>query len=367
MNQFRWTECVEHYDAETDLFFSQHFSQEQRNVLLVAGAGFDPRATTIVTKLGLLLGERLQCVFLKEERPNPDSKLVERADQNLEAAKKICNNLNVFSVDIIAEDNAVVGGINVVNLLLKLDLGEYTDIVIDMSALSIGISFPTVKLIYDSVSRRQLKANIHLVVVSNPALDELIQSMPNDRATEMRGFPRERLLGEVQKAILWLPQLVGGRKNILKLIHKEIRPHDVCPILPLSSSNPKKADNIVANFITELKEEWEVDPRNFVYTDERNPLDIYSTILQINDQRTPVFETFGGSAVILSPLGSKLLAIGALMAAIERQFPVVYVEALGYQVDWRRVEQITVDKVTTAHIWLYGEAYLRDLEGQEQQ
>jgi hypothetical protein len=365
MSQFRWTECIDHYDLEAERFLTQHFSQHQRNVLLVAGAGFDPRATTIVKKLGLLLDDRLKCIFLKEERPDPDVKLVEKADFNLAEAKKACKNLDVLAVNIIANDNAVVGGINVANLLSKVGLTEYTDVVIDMSALSIGISFPTVKLFYDTVSTQKLNLNIHLVVVSKPALDSLIQSLPNDRATEIRGFPRDRLLGAVQKAILWLPQLAGGRREILKLIQKEINPHDICPILPLSSSNPKKADNIVGDFIAELMEEWEVDPRNFVYADERNPLDIYRTILQINDQRMPVFETFGGSAVILSPLGSKLLAIGALMAALERQFPVVYVEALGYKVDWDAVETITEDTSTIAHIWLYGDAYLRDLKGQE--
>jgi hypothetical protein len=130
--------------------------------------------------------------------------------------------------------------------------------------------------------------------------------------------------------------------------------------LPFPSNDPKKGDNIAVDFITELQE-WDIDTRNFVYADESTPLDIYRTILKIDDQRKPVFETFGGSDVILSPLGSKLLAIGALMAAIERNFPVIYVEALQYNVDWTRVDVVTGGGSIINHVWLYGEPYLRDM------
>ena len=50
------------------------------------------------------------------------------------------------------------------------------------------------------------------------------------------------------------------------------------------------------------------------------------------------------------------MSLGALMAAIERDFPVVYVEALNYKftpsVDTHRFSD---DKLV--HLWLKGEAY----------
>ena len=42
--------------------------------------------------------------------------------------------------------------------------------------------------------------------------------------------------------------------------------------------------------------------------------------------------------VILSPLGSKALAAGALMAAMERDFPVAYVESMSYSVNFEELD-----------------------------
>jgi hypothetical protein len=357
----RWNKCVEHYDHGVYEFFADHFSEVHRQVLIVGGAGFDPRATACVLKLSEILTNRLKCVFIKEERPEPDLKLVQKAAENLESLCSIYPSSKVITIDVFSDDNAVVGGINVISSLATVSLDEFTDIIIDFSALSIGISFPIVKYIYDKILNEHIKCNIHIVVLSNPNLDSMITSIPNDRATEVRGFSRrDRLYGEGEKAKLWLPQLSGGRKEVLRLIYESIAPHDTCPILPFPSADVKKGDKLAVDFIPELENEWRVDKRNYVYADENNPLDIYRTILKIDDQRGPVFESFGGSVVILSPLGSKLLAIGALMAALERQFPVVYVEALEYKVDWDKVDLLQEDASKIAHIWLYGEAYLHD-------
>lgn len=358
---YRWGKCIEHYDCDVVPFLELHFSEVNRKGLIIAGAGFDPRATDNVLMLHEILGNRLECIFIKEERPDPDPKLIQKATENLANLKTKYPGSRVETIDVFADDNAVVGGINVIKSLQDINLDGFTDLIIDVSALSIGISFPIVKCFFDVIVRDKLKINIHLLVISNPSLDAIICSVPNDRATEIRGFSRsDRLYGEENKAKLWLPQLSGGRKEVLRRIHETVIPHDVCPILPFPSVDVKKGDKIVVDFIAELENEWRVDKRNYVYADENQPLDIYRTILKIDDQRRPVFQTFGGSVIILSPLGSKLLAIGALMAALERKFPIVYVEALEYTVDWEKVDLLQTDTSKKAHIWLYGEAYLND-------
>jgi len=368
MVSHRWDRCIDYYDQNVKFFFAGHFSESHRKCLFIGGAGFDPRATQMVRDLEPILKTRLSCLLIKEERPNPDVKLINKANETLQVYKDLKINNELLLVNIFAEDNAVVGGNNTVSRLADYNLSAYSDIVIDFSALSIGISFPLVKYVYDKVREGSEPINIHLVVVSNPELDSMIVSAPNDRVTEVRGFPRrDKLHGEPEKARLWLPQLSGGRRETLKLIFEAVQPHDTCPILPFPSDDPKRGDKLVTNFISELEDEWAVDnwavdARNIVYAAERNPLDIYRTILRIDDERKPVFESFGGSVVILSPLGSKMLAIGALMAALEREFPVVYVEALEYNVDWSTTDKVVYDNSKTAHVWLYGEAYLRDIE-----
>ena len=48
------------------------------------------------------------------------------------------------------------------------------------------------------------------------------------------------------------------------------------------------------------------------------------------------------------------MALGALMAALERDLPVAYLEAIGYEFEGTAVSEEAVDMI---HIWLEGEVY----------
>src|SRR5690606_19642582 len=135
-------------------------------------------------------------------------------------------------------------------------------------------------------------------------------------------------------------------------LHEFVAPHDTCPILPFPASNPRLADALAEEYLTELENAWSVDTRNIVYADEEDPVDLYRTILRLDDRRKPVFEEVGGSLLVLSPLGSKIMALGALMAALERDLPVAYLEAIGYDLDPSVPADFTASNIV--HIWLEG-------------
>jgi len=100
---------------------------------------------------------------------------------------------------------------------------------------------------------------------------------------------------------------------------------------------------------------WAVEPRDIVYAHERDPLDLYRTILRIDGARQRVFREVGGSMTLLSPLGSKVLALGALMAALDRDFPVAYVESIDYDVRPETIEKME-PRGEIVHVWLRGGA-----------
>ncbi len=117
---------------------------------------------------------------------------------------------------------------------------------------------------------------------------------------------------------------------------------------------------MIEEYSRELTALWEVDARDLVYADEKNPLDLYRTILRIDDARRRVFASVGGSQIILSPVGSVALSLGALMAAIERDFAILYVEPIGYTLDEARADAANAaDELV--HIWLHGDAYGREV------
>ena len=168
----------------------------------------------------------------------------------------------------------------------------------------------------------------------NPRLDADIRSIPCDAPGYVHGFKGGSTLSDrIHAARLWLPQLARGRRGALRRLYDFVAPHDTCPVLPFPASDPRLGDALAEEYLTELESTWEVDTRNIVYANEDDPLDLYRTILRLADLRRPVFAETGGSMLVLSPLGSKVMALGALMAALERNLPVAHLEALGYEVD----------------------------------
>lgn len=350
-----WDRCIVQKDEEVSVFVEEFLAQPNRRVLLIAGAGFDPRATRVCELLSAHLRERLTGIFLREERPNADARLRERADRNLEKLTKLVPTSTVPEIQIFASDNAVVGGREAVKAVAALRLDDFSDIVLDCSALSKGVFFPVVRFLLPKTQGR----NFHLFAVDQPRLDDNIAPVIWEQASNVHGFRGNLNSPEhVAAARLWLPQLVHGQRVTLDLIFQMVQPHDVCPILPFPASDPRLADKLVEAYGTEMESGWQVDPRNVVYADEHSPLDVYRAIVRIHEARKPIFES-RGSQIILSPIGSKILSLGALLAALEHDFPVIYVEAIAYEMDFKQMDEVKQDKGSLVHIWLEGEAYVQ--------
>lgn len=327
----RWDPCIEHRGTDVGPFMAEYFGSSDRNVLLIAGAGFDPRSTAVCRQLASVT-PALRGLLIQEERPSPAAELVNHAANNIQQLATLLPKYSVAAASIFGADNAVVGGRNVVNAVHQHSLEGVTDIVVDLSALSVGTTYPIVRYLVERIDGSTAPRNLHLFVSPNPLLDEAITPIAGDAVGFVHGFKGGWALDDKAAAAkLWLPQLARGRRAALQRIYDFVVPHDTCPILPFPSLQPRLGDELAEHYLTELESTWEVDPRNIIYAAEDDPLDLYRTLLRIDDLRRPVFEEFGGSLLVLSPMGSKVLALGALMAALERNLPVVYVEAIGYE------------------------------------
>jgi hypothetical protein len=261
----------------------------------------------------------------------------------------------MVSVNIFGSDGAVVGGRNAVVLIGKQNYTDITDVVVDISALSVGTAFPIIRYLVERSAKSPSEFNLHLFVTHDPILDGTIASVSSDAPSFVHGFRGgSTLYGSASAAKLWLPQLASGRVAALGRLHSFVDPHDTCPILPFPAIDPRAGDRLAEEFLTELESGWSVDTRNIVYADESDPLDLYRTILRLDDLRKPVFAEVGGSLLVLSPLGSKVMALGALMAALERDLPVAYLEAISYEYDGSTAHAVPVDII---HVWLEGEVY----------
>ena len=351
----RWDPCIAHRGEEVDTFISQYFGRRDRKVLLVAGAGFDPRACVVARRLSVAAQE-MRALLIKEDRPSPPRRQAEQADVNTATLLATLPKSQVVAIKIFGTDNAVVGGRGIMNVLGGQSFAGLTDVIIDISALSVGTSFPIIRYFVERIVERQETVNLHLFLVHNPHLDAEIGSIPSDAPGYVHGFKGGSTLYDAANAArLWLPQLTTGRRGTLGKLFDFVAPHDTCPILPFPARDPRLGDALAEEYLTELESSWSVDTRNIVYADEGDPLDLYQTILRLDDLRRPVFEETGGSMLVLSPIGSKVMALGALMAALERDLPVAYLEPIGYE--FKQTQLSRDDRPDLIHIWLEGDVY----------
>lgn len=357
-----WDPCVAHRGDEARNFVATFFAQPNRRVLLVAGAGFDPRSGIACAALAAVAQARITAAFIREERPDPLSPLVDLAEKNLAAMKALVATSNIHRIDVFAADGAVVGGRAAVSAIRAYAPETFTDIIIDLSALSVGVGYPLVRYFFERVRRLPGAPNLHVMVTDEPITDNAIVATASDAVGTVHGFKGGFGLDKNARSIrLWLPQLVANKNIVLDRIRSYVDPHEVCPILPFPAIHPRLPDDLIERYGAEFESTWEVDSRNLVYADQRNPLDLYRTILRIDDARKRVFAGVGGSMVILTPLGSKALAAGALMAAMERDFPVAYVESIAYSVDLDQLNRRAEQHSELVHVWLTGEAYPQSL------
>lgn len=304
------------------------------------------------------MGDRLQAVFVREERGRPDAALQSAANENERLLRALVPASRVVPIEVFSDDEAPVGGNRIANLLEGLEIAEdVTDVVLDLTALSIGIGFPAAKLLL-AKCEADPKRSFHIMIASNPELDDRIASEPGDRPMAVRGFKgTEHLTGIDRIAKVWIPQLAKGRGPALDVIGASVgNCYKICPVLPFPARDPRRADALLAEHRARLTDEWEVDPRDIVYVSERNPLDCYRTLSTLKDRYDRTVEGVFQPQMILSPIGSKVMAVGALMAAIEHGLTVQYLETVRYDFDPATAAEEGPPELIV-HLLLSGPAY----------
>ena len=350
----KWQRCICNKGKECARFIDDYFTKGKK-VLIICGAGFDPRSTVIPLKLSESLGgESIEGIFIREERDEDNSELKTLAETNeLQLASAIKSHI-VRKIDIFSGDTAVIGGREAAKEADRINLHKYSDVVIDLSALSVGVAFPMIKLIVQKAGKID-DINVHLFAASNSEIDGAIEASFSDVVIPIHGFDYDFELSENDgKATLWMPQLAFDQKYVLRKIYEKYDIHDVCPIVPFPANDPRIGDKLLVEYTEELLNVWSVDHRNLVYAADDDPLDMYRVIVKTNKARSAVFSELGGSITFISPVGSKILSIGALMASMAENLPLYYMEPISYS-----MRSVTGPKPENylAHVWLEGNVY----------
>src|SRR5712692_8457936 len=122
----RWDPCIYHRGSHAIDFLREYLASGNRQVLLIAGAGFDPRSVRVCEIVTAAATGRVHGLLLREERPAPSQELVLRADGNRDRLLECLPGAKVSPVEVFASDNAVVGGRAAVTLVNEVSFEGIT-------------------------------------------------------------------------------------------------------------------------------------------------------------------------------------------------------------------------------------------------
>ena len=355
-----WDRCIVHFDSDVRDFAVQYFGRPDRRCLVVSGAGFDPRSVEVPKLLSGVMNERVFALVIREERGVASDALRSAANSNEVQIRRLIPGARTVAVDIFAADGAVIGGQRIVRALQEAELPDgLTDVVLDTSALSIGVAFPAAAYLLGKCEERGSGLNCHLMIASNPELDARIVGETTDKTSIAKGFDGNYgKTGDDQVASMWLPQLGHRGNGALAVLNADQEYFKVCPILPFPARNPRRPDDLIREYVPELFQSWNVGPRDLIFASERNPVDMYRTLSVLKTRYEKTVRGFYTPQIVISPHGSKVMAAGAMMAALEHGLTVKYVEALRYEVEPSPASPGSGDfRDLLVHVWLHGYVY----------
>lgn len=370
MSDLRWDPYILVQNDDFQKFWKQHLASRRRRLAVIAGLGFDTRACLASRQILDAGGEGerdLWLVCYEHGQVDADvlKPLVAENDQAFEAAFKTRGAIHRLQLNMRGEDGRFNSGPATQKLMRGHDaLGNYDDLVIDISAMPRMIAMTVVGFFLDRFDTRKKAGqpipNLHVAVAESVPLDmEVSEESLQEEVVYVPGFTGRANAASISNPKVWLPVLGEGQRLRLQRIFEKLEPNEICPIIPFPSRNPRRGDALIEEYRQVLFEEYRVDPRNIVYASEFNPFEAYRQIFNTVVRYREALGELGSCRAIISPLSSKLLSVGALLAAYDLtkqrsgQFYVGmhYVEAGSYQPPVSR-KDVPCD---VSGLWILGE------------
>ena len=357
--------------------FWEQFLSEKRNLLFILGHGFDTRMCDCANAILNLGKEGIRDALVVEYDEGPQSPSQQYSDQraaNGRQLKALFENRGTIirrKVGMFSVDGRRIGDRNIAKEFKCIDefLG-YTDVVVDISAMPRSLYFPLlakIMMLFDQAHQCVPQPNLHVVVSHSTEQDsQIVDEGIDEAATYLFGFAAASFELEATRdqPRIWIPLLGGNQSVQLEKVYELVQPDEICPLLPSPARNPRNSDDIVLEYRELLFDQLRVEPRNFIYAAEANPFEVYRQIMRSVRHYLEALEPLGGCKIVVSAMSSKLLSLGALLAAYELflsrhgeervEVGVGHVDAHGYSI---KRAGLTCRATECYTMWLFGECY----------
>lgn len=325
----RWDPYQLYAGGEFNVFWSNHLAAGSRKLLFIVGRGFDARAAMVPQRI---LGRGKVAVLhgwvLHYQNGQPNSALAQqRIDANAAAFQQIFGSgLTEIDVQMRGAGNSHATSRNTRRAVTRRDqLVQYTDVIVDISAMprTIGLTAiaQLIALLDEFAFRGGPSINLHVVVAESVVADKrLTAGSLSDTVTSLSGFSGQ-LTAEstINLPRVWFPVLGEGQSARLERIRDELDPDEICPTIPFPSRDPRRGDQLIEEYRQLLFDDFRVEPANILYASEYNPFEAYRQIYGAISRYRDSLSDLGGCKVYVSPLSSKLLSVGALLACYDHK------------------------------------------------
>lgn len=368
--KMRWDPYLLSRGDDFVTFWQEHLSSKQRKVLCIIGKGFDQRALSAMTEI-VKVGASPHVWVLAFDNGLVDSAArIGLTEKNLNKLHSLVPEAEVeyLPINIDTSEQRNVTAKNTIDAIKKAGgFSAYTDVVVDISAMPRMVAMTSVAKILNDLDHLEKtehqNVNMHVTISESTEVDKVSgKGTLSESVTHVAGFS-----GELSNPTedfhprVWFPVLGEGQNERLTLIREKIDPDEICPVLPFPSLAPRRGDEIIREYRQTLFEDFQVEPRNILNASEFNPFEAYKQLFLAMDRYRVSLNQLGGCKAFVSPLSSKLLSIGSLLACYDHKYGdiegqklsvgIPYVETAVYEDPLLDGEQ----EVVLYSLWLRGE------------
>lgn len=387
-----WNRYVFRRGAEVQDMWDQMFQQRRRagssvRLLYVGGRGFDLRAQSVmdrfigsVTSSGCLV-EKAELLLVGFRGYQLSDELLEVTEANAQALEERFAGIGAtrtVMIESTAEGEDDLSASNALRLGTEEVLravSDQTDIVLDVSSLPrIAYLSLMLALLDRLVPNRNApvplaasKINLQILVGEDAGLDSMIQSEdPSNELVLIPGFASALQTESTRDwPLVWFPVLGENRVSQLQKVMYDQIPDsaEICPVLPHPSRDPRRGDRLLIEYKVPLFDVSKTPLTNVLYAHESNPFEAYRQLLGAMKRYQRSLSVIGGCRLVVTPLASKLITLGAALACYEMKLDIVdgdygvaipYAEPKRYSVSTVALRASTPD---VSAMVLTGEAY----------
>ncbi len=382
-----WDHYVFGRGDEVPEMWEHMFREVPLRILYIAGRGFDARSryTTAafvdsVTRSGARV-ERADLLLVSFPGYELSDELRAQTESNAVALERVFGALGATTNVVISASAAGEDDISATHAL-RLGTDEVVAKVTDQTHVILDVgSLPRVaylslmiglleRLIPDRTARDALVAKgvtFQVLVAEDPVLDARIQSEdPRNELVMIPGYAGALQAESMRDwPLVWFPILGENRVSQFRKVLSAVIPAtaEICPILPHPSREPRRADRLLVEYREVLFDSQFTPMTNIVYVHEAHPFEAYRQVLGAMHRYRKSMQILGGCRLVVTPLASKLITVGAGLACFEirpEDLDATYGVAIPYAEPTRytaSTAELNASRPEISSLVLTGEAY----------